>query len=316
MAITTLPQLPAELWGQICSYMDDFTLWIVFRQISRTLRQEAEREFATNRLPNLQITYSCQLMSTTASNLTYNCSTNGTTRLIGLSPDGTRARFRVATVNNVCKKSELYLEPTAEEIAQTSRLASATISQALQNADIRFALNNFSEVQSSAVLGFYANDNGVPGCQVDLENLECSFEWKPFFDAFYGDYAYVGKVLRPWDPFNALIEMPGTAEIDLLKNLPWHGTRFQDQWISTHGALLDAPFVRAYTERLKRVMGNIGGEFVLSVSRLEAVKERVEKVRRLRNKSMLDCALKKAGIGMERGCGGMTGHDLYFLAGA
>ncbi|KAH7082602.1 hypothetical protein BKA63DRAFT_501311 [Paraphoma chrysanthemicola] len=318
MAINTSPQLPAELWAQICSYMDDFTLWIVFRQISRTIRPEAEREFATNRLPNLQITYSCQLKSIAPWHLTYECSTNGPTRLIGLSPDGTRARFRVATVNNVRKKSDLYLAPTAQDLAQTSKLASAAISQALQNADIDFASSTISDdhVQSSAVLGFYASDNAFPGCQVDLENLECSFEWRSFLDSFYGDYAHVGKVLCPWDPFNTVLDMPETAEEELLKNLPWHGTLYQDQWVSTHGALLDAQFVRAYTERLKRVVEKLGGDFVLSVGRLEAVKERVEKVRQLRNKSMLDCAVNKAGIRMERDCGGMAGHDLHFLAGA
>jgi hypothetical protein len=48
---TPCPTLPAELWGRICSYTDDFTLWMVYRYVSHTLRSEAEREFAHTRLP-------------------------------------------------------------------------------------------------------------------------------------------------------------------------------------------------------------------------------------------------------------------------
>jgi hypothetical protein len=51
--------LSSEVWSLICAQTDDFTLWIVYRQVSKVMRAEAEREFARTRLPQLRIKFSC-----------------------------------------------------------------------------------------------------------------------------------------------------------------------------------------------------------------------------------------------------------------
>jgi hypothetical protein len=47
--------LLAEIWGQICAHVDDFSLWVACRQVSKMVRDEAGREFARTRLPQLKL---------------------------------------------------------------------------------------------------------------------------------------------------------------------------------------------------------------------------------------------------------------------
>jgi hypothetical protein len=54
MALST--QLPTELWGHILEELDDpFELWVTCRQVSRTLRKEAEHVFRVCHLPQLSL---------------------------------------------------------------------------------------------------------------------------------------------------------------------------------------------------------------------------------------------------------------------
>jgi hypothetical protein len=47
------PALPAELCGEVFTHLDEFTVWMMSRNVSKLWRAEAEREFARNRLPQL-----------------------------------------------------------------------------------------------------------------------------------------------------------------------------------------------------------------------------------------------------------------------
>ncbi|RYZ75169.1 MAG: hypothetical protein EOP06_32795 [Proteobacteria bacterium] len=96
--------------------------------------------------------------------------------------------------------------------------------RALRNADVDFNSTMREEefTASSATLGFYANNNPFPGMHVDLAANECSFQWKSFLDGFYGDYAYVGKLLRPCALFEAVTEMPAVVEKDFMQDYARH----------------------------------------------------------------------------------------------
>lgn len=47
--------LPGEIWDLICAQAEDFALWVAYRQVSKVVRSEAEREFVQTRLPKLCI---------------------------------------------------------------------------------------------------------------------------------------------------------------------------------------------------------------------------------------------------------------------
>lgn len=53
--IPQCPALPLEMWAHIFTFVDEVDLWVTCRQVSRTLRAEAEREFAKNRLQHMEI---------------------------------------------------------------------------------------------------------------------------------------------------------------------------------------------------------------------------------------------------------------------
>jgi hypothetical protein len=45
--------LPAELWGKVFTHLDDFTVWMRCRNVSKMWRAEAESEFARTRFSQL-----------------------------------------------------------------------------------------------------------------------------------------------------------------------------------------------------------------------------------------------------------------------
>jgi hypothetical protein len=47
------PALPVELWGKVFTHLDDFTVWMRCRNVSKMWRAEAESEFARTRLSQL-----------------------------------------------------------------------------------------------------------------------------------------------------------------------------------------------------------------------------------------------------------------------
>src|SRR4051812_30490553 len=103
MTHKTCPALPAELWGQICSYNDDLTLWMVYRYVSKLLRSEAEREFAQTRLPQLDLTWTC-IGDVTCKNRQFSFISDSKSRrepsqLLGLSQDDTRAHFYINSIH-------------------------------------------------------------------------------------------------------------------------------------------------------------------------------------------------------------------------
>ncbi|KAG9185371.1 hypothetical protein G6011_07915 [Alternaria panax] len=44
VALQVCPHLPVELWAKVLHHVDDdYTLWVICRQVSQTFRAEAER---------------------------------------------------------------------------------------------------------------------------------------------------------------------------------------------------------------------------------------------------------------------------------
>jgi hypothetical protein len=60
-AKSNCPQLPTELWAEIMSHQDDFTLWVVCWNVCKILRCEAEQIVAKSRLPKLYFKWKAHL---------------------------------------------------------------------------------------------------------------------------------------------------------------------------------------------------------------------------------------------------------------
>jgi hypothetical protein len=77
----------------------------------------------------------------------------------------------------------------------------------LVDEDLAIALtikNRDSRTNITTTLGSFVGVDPLPMLEVDIDAQMCSFEWKTFLDNLYGYYAFVGKLLCPWAPFQAV----------------------------------------------------------------------------------------------------------------
>lgn len=65
------PIFPVEIWINIVQYVNDLDLWVIYRQVSRALRMEAEPEFDKTRLCNLTIHAVAQIVLYTDEHSTF-----------------------------------------------------------------------------------------------------------------------------------------------------------------------------------------------------------------------------------------------------
>ena len=288
--------LPAELWGQILGYMDDFSLWVPCRQVSRMLRSEAEYEFTKTRLSSLKLLWRSSMIiddeGTKYKYTSYGNFDDELTEFRGLEDGGTRARFKVIPKYNIQTLGGLDTDKEPDHL----KLQSAVL-QALRDADLNFQVNRnyVAPTDNTAVLGFFSNNNPLPALEIDLRANECSFEWKSFLDVFYGDYAYVGKITQPHTAFKAVVGRTEAAEREFLRGC----SLFKQHWVPSYGRLENSLFERAYMARLKRVGRRAGIEPVISARALPEVKRRIEVLRMHRNSELLSHMMRKYGYEQE-----------------
>ena len=174
--------LPPEMWAEICSHIDDSTLWIVCRQVSTVLRAEAEREFATSRLPFLKMY--CEY-SEVDSNVFI-----ALREYEGLSEDGKRVKFSLSIGIHGGYDESVY------------KSVRDTVPKVLQCKDLEFCRgigqDSLDEKRLSiwtrfCFHGSHVKDLGIPALEVDSQtepsssgwDVFVSFDWKAFFNAFY-----------------------------------------------------------------------------------------------------------------------------------
>ncbi|KAF2832508.1 hypothetical protein CC86DRAFT_90526 [Ophiobolus disseminans] len=285
MVRTTLnyPSLPAELWGQILSYMDDFSLWVPCRQVSRMLRTEAEYAFARTRLPQLEIEWACTVKfwdrHVRRKYMYYGNLDNTGTEFLGLDASGTRECFHVPISYRVTDMSDeqIPLVPNHDELKER-------VMKALRNAEVNFAsgLRSDAPAEMISTLSPFSNNNLMPG--LDHGVNECSFDWKAFLNGFYADYAHVGKMTQPLAPFQAVLQRINAAErvFTLASN-----------WIPDYGRLEDSLFKRAYMTRLERAAKVARSAAGVSARALPEVNEWVVYLRRRRYHSLQLCLMRK-----------------------
>jgi len=185
--------LPAELWGEIFTHVDDFELWVVCRQVSSMLRAEAEREFATRRLSDLDLRWESFITAE---------SVGGTTRLIAFVRTSLYRKLKRFSEGNCRVHLDLTIrcwdvdsgkfqgcEPLDNPLVRTKIIDTLRLSSLDRIQSRDYACQTVS-------LHARTNPIEVPAMEIDLDAKEISFDWKEALNRFFAGGAYVRRMGR------------------------------------------------------------------------------------------------------------------------
>jgi len=288
---STCRPLPAELWGVVCSFVGDLELWITCRQVSRTLRKEAEREFGSARLPKLQLIWDLR-SNGWHEDVEYFFTSRiklqqGAAQPPQLNHDGSRVHLQLELkMVYFAPNSGGLVSPTPTGISTARGLAKEATWRSFQDANGGPVPGSQSAVSNTPIsmIGNYTNDTPLPALAVNADASECSFDWKSFLDAFYGQYVHVGKQLRPQNPVLAILDKFEQASADITNHYLGFDpvSTLQTRYLCSFNHLEDGLFQRAYIARLKRAHERGGLKFTLSIQDMNHVQSRVGYLRRVR----------------------------------
>lgn len=278
--------LPIELWSTILSYVDDFTLWVVCRQLSHVLRTEAEREFALVRLKRLKIYWDVKGEYTL----------NGTE--IPCTLFAMTTKFDSASTarrhGKLVLRSSAPLRRTVGE--DSTREITHFLAKLFANSDLHFQAR-FSPTKQVAQV-----------CQIG-----------PYFiDAPYSDGCISTLLDLAFSPFhyaqkkqNYQPNIEDDAEKDLLKrfgheeSVKWSE---RDVWVSKYGAGIEHElFVEGYLARLRCAHAKANVPFNLGeyqdqegypFSYKPAIEQYLDVYRRSRNEYLFGMFVREHGIQM------------------
>ncbi|KAF1848862.1 uncharacterized protein K460DRAFT_81747 [Cucurbitaria berberidis CBS 394.84] len=263
--------LPPELWAQICTHIDDFTLWVICRQVSPVLKAEAEREFVKTHLPNLRMKWHVKSWITFGepfAELGFHGGEVEQKEFLGLSEDRQRVKFS-AVIHCEGYSCNAQLKEDQERFYSNSK---ATMLKASRYSNLDFRFRFDEDIYASAAdpimaqtcrLGSYVNDLEIPSLEIDFHSGSFSFDWKAFLNDFYYDYYYVQRRLRDLSTSH---EAPTLTYVERANN---HLTkqfagrtklslRSQDFGMNNFGSEEDALFLEAYVKRLKKSHQTVG----------------------------------------------------------
>jgi hypothetical protein len=249
-AKSNCPQLPTELWAEIMSHQDDFTLWVVCRNVCKTLRCEAERIVAKSRLPKLYFKWKAHLgfINYNDHRYIYICTAKAH-RLARISHDGNRAYFDIGLKCCLYDQQRLYgedgmdllVEPWTDELRE--RVGKSLVSTDLHRLEVRS--------ERGVSLGVTANDIEILGLEIDLDTKQVSFPWKKFMSDFFADEAYVRKKKLESTMCPTLHELWEFAKRSTSEKLPRWMEFVYDNPCRVSDTQTDRLYEEAFTFRLK-----------------------------------------------------------------
>ena len=193
--------LPAEIWGQIFTYVDSFTLWTSCRNVSRLLRHEVEGEMARARLPELEIQWTCDNLTDRYEEVPV----LKTSDFRYFSEDRSRAHFSLWTGYRDLDATE---SPSPEikgfdNVPWDTAHIDMILTEAIRFSDLELRDRCFGRLPwRTLMIKFdrYINDPDIPGLHVSSDWTELSFEWKELLARFYLDEQYVCSLKRKISP--------------------------------------------------------------------------------------------------------------------
>lgn len=232
--------------------MDDFSLWVICRQVSQSWRAEAERTFAKIRLCKLSITtIALKRFETDTGEKRYGCKTYFRP-LLRLDADGTQAVWQVKFLDKM---------PSLQDSTE-SHIPDSLRRKALINSDLDYKqrLLDRSAYAQEFSLAPYCNDIPLPGVRFNIEQREVSFDWKAFMNEFFGPYAHAQHLAGTYK------DCETEASEHLRPILSSSGSWDTSFWSYKH-----ENFVQAYVARLQRRHEKAGLEFDLKPEMPEAI---------------------------------------------
>ncbi|KAF2439493.1 hypothetical protein P171DRAFT_448311 [Karstenula rhodostoma CBS 690.94] len=190
------PQLPAELWGQVLSNIGNYTLWIVCRNVNKTLKSEVEREFRVRRLHKLRFRWMFQL------ELDHSLNTFDFSRTDQIETRGWVDHFSGVDDSHVHYRYDMhsyylnyYIQdmdtrgPRGDHARRCVQSVRNAITAALQfRASWQARASTGGDdhfLRRSVAIGTSLQDIALPSFVIDFDSQTFSFDWRPFVTEFY-----------------------------------------------------------------------------------------------------------------------------------
>ena len=211
--------MPAELWALIMTYLDEFTVWMVCRYVSKMIRAEAERDFAKTRLPAI-ISFNWEFHTGDgcwADDIDDLVRCHGSCELIRFcryAEDEERTIFDILFKYRLSKSNDddflwPYLNPHIGNFRKD--LWSAELKEAIKK-DLTYSDTAHSVPKTKPLsydhnpypyrsrrflyVGSHVNAVEIPGLHFDFDKQQVSFLWKRFLTDFFGEEAFVRTMRR------------------------------------------------------------------------------------------------------------------------
>lgn len=264
--------LPAELWAQILHHVEDeYTLWVICRQVSRTFRAEAEREFAKTRLPQLRINWASMGEIMHENRLhEFDCNVEDL-EFQGLTEDGLRAQFTAAfeyELRNLEGRPE-YVR-TLYDRTQYKPLLEKTFAELIpfRYLDFKKRVDRQYWTRQMALIGGYVSNAQLTEVSIDLDNKTIAFDWKTFLNDFFQLTTYVRARRQTQGTVSDLAKQ--AFEAFRLQKSPYTKTRLdtlrleRKSWEHVYGEEDDDCHTEGYFRRLQSAHSEAGLDFDLN----------------------------------------------------
>ncbi|KAI4712395.1 hypothetical protein J4E89_002662 [Alternaria sp. Ai002NY15] len=264
--------LPAELWAQILHHVEDeYTLWVICRQVSRTFRAEAEREFAKTRLPQLRINWASMGEIMHENRLhEFDCNVEDL-EFQGLTEDGLRAQFTAAfeyELRNLEGRPE-YVR-TLYDRTQYKPLLEKTFAELIpfRYLDFKKRVDRQYWTRQMALIGGYVSNAQLTEVSIDLDNKTIAFDWKTFLNDFFQLTTYVRARRQTQGTVSDLAKQ--AFEAFRLQKSPYTKTRLdtlrleRKSWVHVYGEEDDDCHTEGYFRRLQSAHSEAGLDFDLN----------------------------------------------------
>lgn len=184
------PYLPVEIWSRVLHHVDDdYTLWVICRQVSQTFRAEAEHEFVLKRLSTLDISWLARGRAQHQDRLLYYHCRVLSIQFQNLIEDSARAQFSAQFQFNF-HHDDIPIDD--HEWIHCDCCKDIVVGlMAFRDLDFEERSGERYHASQTATLGSYCNEAELPGLMVDTVRKTFAFDWKAFLNDFFRITTYV-----------------------------------------------------------------------------------------------------------------------------
>jgi hypothetical protein len=136
---------------------------------------------------------------------------------------------------------------------------------------------------------------------MNVRRNECFIEFKSFLFAFYGDYARVGRLLDPQNPYQAVLALLATFKDDITEILSRYSgfvpISFHFVWkdisFGVRGLEIERLFQQAYLDRVKQAGTCRGVQSTPSMKEVFTFRWNVYQLSKARARQVYECVKRE-----------------------